>query len=85
MAIARKQTLVQLSDELVTQLDERAARDRKSRSAVIREAVEQYLEDDIERVISRRIVEGYTRIPQTEAEDPWDDEDALRVIDEEPW
>lgn len=85
MVIARKQTLVQLSDELVSVLDQRAANDGRSRSAVIREAIEQYLETEIDAVISRRIVEGYTRIPQTDDEPIWDDEDALRVIDEEPW
>ena len=42
MVVARKQTLVQLSDALVAALDERAARDRRSRSDLIREAVEQY-------------------------------------------
>lgn len=81
----RKQTLVQLTDELVRVLDERAAREGRSRSALIREAVEQYMEADIEAVIDRRIVEAYTRMPQTDEELPWDDEDGFRVIDEEPW
>ncbi len=41
MVVARTQTLVQLNDELLGLLDERAARERRSRSALIREALEQ--------------------------------------------
>ena len=68
MIIARKQTLVQLTDELVELLDQRAERERKSRSALIREAVEAHLEDEIRAEIARQYREAYTRVPQTEEE-----------------
>jgi len=64
MVVARQQTLVQLTDELAALLDARAARTGRSRSALIREAITQYLRDDLEAAIDAAIVEGYTRIPQ---------------------
>jgi metal-responsive CopG/Arc/MetJ family transcriptional regulator len=48
MAMSRRQTLVQLSDELLAQLDERVAREGRSRSDLIREAVSGYLAGDLE-------------------------------------
>jgi metal-responsive CopG/Arc/MetJ family transcriptional regulator len=81
--MARTQTLVQLTEPLLRLLDERAAREGVSRSQVIRDAVEAYLADDQEAEISRRITEGYTRIPQrddtleaftnTARRDAWED------------
>lgn len=64
MAMARKQTLVQLSDELLARLDARVAREGRSRSELIREALAGYLAADREAEIDRRIVEAYTRAPQ---------------------
>jgi len=80
--IARKQTLVQLTEDLILRLDRRAEREGKSRSAVIREAVEALLEDEDE----RRYVEAYRRQPQTEEEVGWQDFDLtehMRAIREE--
>lgn len=62
MIVARRQVLVQLSDELVSRLDRKAAQRGVSRSHVIRELVERHTEDEAE--IDRQIVEAYTRIPQ---------------------
>lgn len=66
--MARTQTLVQLSDELLAQLDARAAREHRSRSDLIREALSGYLAADREAEIDRRLVEGCTRQPQTAEE-----------------
>ena len=90
MVIARKQTLVQLSDELVDLLDREALRRGVSRSALIREAVEQHLHDEREAETDRRIVEAYTRMPQTPEELEWGrffaDQVARRLDeDEETW
>jgi metal-responsive CopG/Arc/MetJ family transcriptional regulator len=85
MVIARKQTLVQLTDELVDLLDRRAAREDKSRSAVIREAIEAHLRDEIEAEIGRQIAEGYRRMPETDEELEWADiglEEELKELDE---
>ena len=83
MVMARTQTLVQLSDELLALLDERVAREGRSRSELIREAVSSYLAGDLEADIDRRLVDAYTRQPQddlTGAESA-----AVALIAAEPW
>lgn len=61
--MARTQTMVQLTDELLVLLDDEAARRDLSRSALIREALDGYLAGTRESAVARSIVEGYTRIP----------------------
>jgi predicted DNA-binding protein len=85
MVMGRRQTLVQLSDELLAVLDQRAAQRGSSRSALVREAVERYLAEDLEAEISRRIVEGYQRVPDTGELDGWAEQSARELIAEEPW
>lgn len=73
---------MQLSDELLAVLDARAARERRSRSELIRDALERYLKADLDREVDRAIVEAYTREP----DDEFDYADAAkRLIAEEPW
>jgi metal-responsive CopG/Arc/MetJ family transcriptional regulator len=83
--VTRTQTLVQLNEKLLQRLDERAAREGRSRSALIRDAIEDYLHDEEEAEISRQIVEGYERMPQTEEELAGTDREAREMIREEPW
>lgn len=83
MVMARTQTLVQLSDELLSQLDARVAREGRSRSELIREAVAGYLADDREAEIDRRIVEAYTRQPQEDLLSA--EATALAMVSGEPW
>jgi metal-responsive CopG/Arc/MetJ family transcriptional regulator len=83
--MARTQTLVQLSEKLLRRLDERAAREGRSRSALIRDAIEEYLFDEEEAEISRQIVEGYERIPVTEEEMAGVERETREMIHEEPW
>lgn len=81
--MARTPALVQLNDDLIARLDARAAAARRSRSDLIREAIERYLTDDPSAMIDAAIVDSYTRIPP--------DEDfgatwaARTSIDAEPW
>jgi len=82
--MARRQTLVQLSDELLSLLDERAARTGRSRSDLIRAAVERDLADDRAAAIDAAIVEGYRRIPPGEL-DAWNEAWAKLSIAAEPW
>jgi metal-responsive CopG/Arc/MetJ family transcriptional regulator len=82
MAMARTQTLVQLSDELVQRLDSYRAREGRSRSDVVREAIERYLAADREAESDRLIVEAYTRQPP---EDVWTEQAAKQMISAEPW
>jgi len=84
MLVARRQTIVQLSDELVALLDERAARRGVSRSQLIRTAIEAYIASDEDAAIDAAIVEGYTRIPPPD-HDPWAEAAAIESIRAEPW
>lgn len=86
MSVARTQTLVQLTDELVALLDQRAVKARRSRSDLIREAIERYLAADREAEISRQIVEGYRRVPQ-EGDDleGWAEAAGRELVREEAW
>ena len=81
--MARRQTLVQLSDELLAAIDQQAARTGRSRSEIIRTAVERHLRQILQADIDRAIVEGYTRFPQKE--DAWAEAAARESIAEEPW
>ena len=81
--MARKQALVQLSDELLALLDERAAKSGRSRSEIIRAAIERELAAEREAAIDKAIVDGYTRVPQ--GPDPWAEASARRSVADEPW
>lgn len=83
--MTRIQTLVQLTSDLLRRLDERAAREGRSRSALIRNAIEAYLYDEERDRISREIVEGYERIPPSEEEMAWAEAGVREDIDEDPW
>ena len=84
MLMARRQTLVQLNDELLALLDERASKTGRSRSEIIRVAVEHELAGDLEGAIDSAIVCGYERIPPAEL-DPWAEASAQRSVAAEPW
>ncbi|HET6997065.1 MAG TPA: ribbon-helix-helix protein, CopG family [Solirubrobacterales bacterium] len=83
--VTRTQTLVQLSEELLRRLDERAAREGRSRSALIRDAIEAYLYDEENARIDQEIREGYERIPPSEADHRAAEREAREAIREEPW
>ena len=77
MKVARVQTLVQLSEELLDALDAEAARRGVSRSALLREAVAFFLADAGGDTVTAAVVAGYTRIPP-ETPDEWGDLEAER-------
>jgi hypothetical protein len=62
--MARTQTMVQLSDELVKRLDDEAQQRKISRSALIRDVLTTYLDNESEAAKVARYVEGYRRMPQ---------------------
>ncbi len=77
---------VRMPDERVARIDELVeAESFESRTSFIVEAINRLVEDLEEREIDRKIVEGYTRFPQTEEEQRWAEESARRSIAEEPW
>jgi metal-responsive CopG/Arc/MetJ family transcriptional regulator len=83
MVMPRRQVLVQLDDERLALLDERAAQRRASRSALIREALDEYLLADAEARIDAVIVAAYRAQPQSV--DAWTERAAVDAIAAEPW
>ena len=77
--------MVQLNRALLDLLDARAARDGVSRSQLIRDAVESYLDGDAEAAALRRVVEGYARVPETDEDLRIAHDDARNLVAEEPW
>jgi predicted transcriptional regulator len=74
--MARTQTLVQLTDDLVALLDEEAAERGVSRSALIRMVLAEHLEERRQTSVSDAIVDGYRRIPPA-TPDAWGDAEHL--------
>jgi len=72
-----KQTMLQLPEDMVRALDLRAAGRGMSRSALVREIVEESLGNDQQAIIGRQIADGYRRIPAA-TPDEWGDLAALR-------
>jgi hypothetical protein len=91
MVMPRRETLVQLTDELVEELDKAAARQGVKRSQLIRSVLESFVLGEDIKAKDRRLIEGYTRIPPG-GTDAWGDTDAwgealvrLAGDDQEPW
>jgi hypothetical protein len=87
----RRETLVQLTDELVDALDDAAARQGVKRSQLIRWVLERFVSDEDVKSKERRLIDGYTRIPPG-GTDGWGDTDSwgeavarLGADDQEPW
>jgi metal-responsive CopG/Arc/MetJ family transcriptional regulator len=82
--MARVQVLVQLDDELLSLLDERAAASGVSRSEMVRRGVRAVLAADAEPKLDQAIAEGYRRLP---AGPPGALVESLATasIEEEPW
>jgi len=84
MAMARRQTLIQLDDARLAALDERAATSGRSRSDLVREAIDLLLGTGHAAAIDAAIVEGYERVPASEP-DTWALPGAVEAIRAEPW
>jgi Arc/MetJ-type ribon-helix-helix transcriptional regulator len=81
-----KMITVRMPEDSVARIDELVrAESYESRASFIVDAINRLVEELEERQIDRKIVEGYTRFPQTEEERRWAEESALRSIAEEPW
>lgn len=80
--MARRQVLVQLTDELVAELDREAQERGISRSAVLRTAIDSFLQRESVAALERRLVEGYRRHPADEVDTT---ETVRQLIQEEPW
>jgi metal-responsive CopG/Arc/MetJ family transcriptional regulator len=77
--------MVQLNDALLDMLDRRATETGRSRSDLIREAIEQYYKGDIEAAVDRAMVDGYTRVPDDDELDGLA-EAGIRILGaDDPW
>ena len=74
--MARTETMVQLTDELISDLDNLATRQGVSRSALIRAVLISYVAEARSADIGNQIVAGYTRIPPA-TPDAWGDLERL--------
>jgi Arc/MetJ-type ribon-helix-helix transcriptional regulator len=84
MAVPRRQTLIQLDDARLAALDERAAASGRSRSDLVRQAIDLLLGTGDAAAVDAAIVDGYKRTPVSE-QDPWALAGALAAIKAEPW
>jgi Arc/MetJ-type ribon-helix-helix transcriptional regulator len=84
MVMARRQTLIQLDDARLAALDQRAASSGRSRSDLIRQAVDLLLGMDGSAAIDAAIVAGYERQPAPEP-DAWALAGTIAAIKAEPW
>lgn len=84
--MATEQIAVRLSEELLAVLDDLVARGvYESRAAAVRAGVEAVLELDRRRLTDQAIVDGYRRLPPTEAERQAAISSLRDAILEEPW
>jgi Arc/MetJ-type ribon-helix-helix transcriptional regulator len=77
---------VRMTDDRVSAIDDIVASgSHASRASVIIEAIDRLVAELESDRIDRAIVEGYTRMPQTEEEIRWAERAAIESIREEPW
>ncbi len=81
-----KQIPLRLSETLLADLDVLVADGAyRSRAAAIRAGIHAILDKERQRQIDREIIDGYTRHPQTEAEEQAALTSMRQAIEEEPW
>jgi len=81
-----EQIAVRIPEELAESLDELVSSGRfVTKAEAIRTALEALVDAERRRRIGELIVEGYRRIPQSDAEFDGAIASAIRSIDEEPW
>ena len=80
------QLITRVDDELVAQLDAIVASgEAESRSDAVRRALETMIDQRRRRLVGEAIAEGYRRVPETDEELRWAEENARSVVAEEPW
>ena len=84
MVVARCETLIQLDDARLAALDEGAASSGRSRSDLIREAVDLLLATGDPAAVDAAIVSGYRDRPAPES-DAWAHAGAIATIRAEHW
>jgi Arc/MetJ-type ribon-helix-helix transcriptional regulator len=81
-----EQIAVRLPGELLAQLDELVARGVfESRASAVRAGIEAITAADRRRVIDRALLDGYGRVPPTQADEVAAVASLREAIAEEPW
>ena len=81
-----KMITLRMPEERVARIDALVAVEPyPSRASFIVAAIDRLVAELEEREVDRSIVDGYTRLPQTDEELRWADAAALDSIREEPW
>ncbi len=84
--LSRMQLVTRIDEDLAAAVDELIdAGVVENRSQAVRLGLERLVDSHRRRDVGQRIVEGYRRVPQTDAEVGWADESTRRMIAEEPW
>lgn len=80
------QVAVRLDDMLVDELDWLIGRrDYENRAEAIRAAIAHAVRVEREREIDERIIDGYTRVPQTDAERSWSGSRGFPGLSHDEW
>jgi Arc/MetJ-type ribon-helix-helix transcriptional regulator len=81
-----EQIAIRIPGTLATQLSDLVATGRfETKADAVRTALEALIDAERRAEVGRRIVEGYQRVPQEDADVAAADQAATRSIDEEPW
>ena len=81
----KKPVLLQFDEQLLDRLDRLTSSQGRSRSAVVREAVERYVVTQTKEERDRQMVEAYTRFPDDDEFKEWAEDSTREMIEEEPW
>ncbi|MBA3363247.1 MAG: hypothetical protein H0T07_02455 [Actinobacteria bacterium] len=80
------QIAIRIPDALAGELESLVATGRfETKAEAVRSALEALIDAERRAEVGRRIVEGYRRMPQEDADVAAAHEVAIRSIDEEPW
>ncbi|MGI8617180.1 MAG: hypothetical protein ACR2L4_10450 [Actinomycetota bacterium] len=80
------QIAIRIPDVLAGELESLVATGRfETKAEAVRSALEALIDAERRAEVGRRIVEGYRRMPQEDADVAAAHEVAIRSIDEEPW
>jgi len=80
------QLVTRIGDDLAAAVDQLIeAGVVENRSQAVRLGLERLVDQHRRAGVGRQIVDGYRRLPQSDAEGLWADESTLRMIAEEPW
>lgn len=80
------QIAIRIPERIANELESLVARGRfETKADAVRSALEALVDAERRAEVGRRIVEGYQRVPQDEADVAEARHAATRSIDEEPW